>query len=255
MSPGRRPRRGTRPARARTRPSAAVTRPTRTRMRPIAASSIGVIVSLQGHQKDPIVVRRGRAAAVAIRGEYEQLAGADLEDVAKPPVLIGEELLLIGDGLPVRGEDDPVKMLPAERAEDEGAPKRSGASQEGRARGRPRLHAPALDERIAEAAVAGDAANGRPAVVCARDDEVDLVMAAVREEVRGSVLGRVERPAVGVPRDALHVAVPQRPDRRAGERIFRGDAAVLVYPERLPGRRRGALRVRAVLGIAGRDVE
>src|SRR5437763_16623576 len=80
-------------------------------------------------------------------------------------------------------------------------------------------------------------------------------MAAVREEVRGSVLGRVERPAVGVPRDALHVAVAERPDRRAGERIVRGDAAVLVYPERLPGRRRGALRVRAVLGIAGRNVE
>src|SRR5437016_5333049 len=117
MSPGRRPRNGTRSAR--TRPSAAVTRPTRTRMRPIAASSIRVIVSLQGHQKDPIVVRRGRAAAVAIRCEYEQLAGADLEDVAKPAVLIGEELLLIGDGLPVRGEDDPVEVLSAERAEDE----------------------------------------------------------------------------------------------------------------------------------------
>src|SRR5947207_13144264 len=96
MSPGRWPRRGTRPARARTRPSAAVTRPTRTRMRPIAASSIRVIVSLQGHQKDPTVVRRGRAAAVAIRREYAQLAGADLEDVAKPAGLIGEYLLLMG---------------------------------------------------------------------------------------------------------------------------------------------------------------
>src|SRR2546430_4550525 len=189
MSPGRRPRSGTRPARATTRPSAAITRPTRTRMRPIAASSIGVIVSLQGHQKDPIVVRRGRAAAVAIRREYEQLAGADLEHVAKPAVLIGEELLLIDDGLPVRAEDDPVKVLSAKGAEDERATKRSGTRQEGRARGRPRLDAAALDERIAEAAVASDAANGRPAVVRARDDEVDLVVAAVREEGGGSVLG------------------------------------------------------------------
>src|SRR6266550_1416580 len=102
MSPGRRPRNGTRSARARTRP--------------IAAGSTCVIVSLQGHQKDPIVVRRGRAAAVAIRREYQQLAGADLEDVAKPAVLIGEELLLIDDGLPVRAEDDPVEVLSAERA-------------------------------------------------------------------------------------------------------------------------------------------
>src|SRR5205814_9571299 len=122
-------------------------------------------------------------------------------------------------------------------------------------RGRPRLDDAALDERIAEAAVAGDAADRRPAVVRARDDEVDLVMAAVREEVRGSVLGRVEGAGVEVPRDALHVAVAERPDRRAGERIVRGDAAVLVYPERLPSRRRGALRVRAVFGVAGRDVE
>src|SRR4029079_15423600 len=103
--------------------------------------------------------------------------------------------------------------------------------------------------------VTSRAAHGGPPIVAARDDEIDLVVAAVGKRNGRAVLGLVERAAVGLPRDALNVAVPERPHGRPGRRIVGRDRPILVQPQDLPGEAARVLSVRAVLGVTGRDVE
>src|SRR6185437_12381961 len=94
-----------------------------------------------------------------------------------------------------------------------------------------------------------------PPIVAARDDEIDLVVAAVGKRIGRAVLGLVERAAVGLPRDALNVAVPERPDRRPGRRIVGRDRPILVQAQDLSGEAARVLPVGAVLGVTRRDVE
>src|SRR5207237_5684984 len=106
------------------------------------------------------------------------------------------------------------------------AAERSGSRRECRSGGRPRVEAAARRDRIAETLVARLARHDRPAVVRAGLDTVDLVLAAGRKESTGSVLGLVKDAAVGLERQALHVAMPEREHRRSGERIVARHAPV-----------------------------
>ena len=69
------------------------------------------------------------------------------------------------------------------------------------------------------------------------------------------MLGLVQRAGVRLPRDALNVAVSERPHRRPGRGIVRRDRTILVQPQDLSREHARVLCVRAVFGIAGRDVE
>ena len=80
-------------------------------------------------------------------------------------------------------------------------------------------------------------------------------MAAVREGVRWTVLGLVQRAGVGLPRDALNVAMAQRPHRRSDCGVVARDGAVLVDAQDLSRERGGVLSVRSILRVAGRDIE
>src|SRR5207245_10351593 len=65
------------------------------------------------HEQHAIVVRCRYAAAIAIGSENDEFAARYLEDVAEPPVLVREELLLEEDGAPIRTEHHAVEMLTA----------------------------------------------------------------------------------------------------------------------------------------------
>src|SRR2546426_6862799 len=149
--------------------------------------------------------------------------------------MIGQELLLEEDRVPVRTEYDAVEVLAAQGREKERAAEGSRLRRERRARGGPRFDAPAVDQRIAKTRVTRRATHGRPSVVAAGHDEVHLVVAAVGERIRRPVLGLVQGTGVGVPGDALYVAVPERPDRGAGRGIVGRDRPVSVQPQDFPG--------------------
>src|SRR5439155_17555138 len=112
-----------------------------------------------------------------------------------------------------------------------------------------------IEEWIAGTGVAGRAAHRRPPVVATGHDQIHLVVAAVREEIRRAMLGLVQRAGVRVPCDALHVAVPERPHRRPGGGIVRRDRTIFVQPEDLPREDGQVLCVRAVFGVAAGHVE
>ena len=87
----------------------------------------------------------------------------------------------------------------------------------------------------------------RPAVVAARPDEVELVLAVVAE------LGRPQPPG-GIPRDALHVAVAVGPHERP-EGVARSRAARRRHPQDLAAERALVLGERRLLRLAGRRIE
>jgi hypothetical protein len=102
--------------------------------------------------------------------------------------------------------------------------------------------------RVAEAVASPVPLDLRPAVVAAAFHQVDLVDAVLAE------LGG-EQPPVGVPGQPLHVAVAEAPDRRAGERVAVGHAAVGAQPQDLAAEAARVLGVTAVGGVAGAGVE
>ena len=104
-----------------------------------------------------------------------------------------------------------------------------------------------LGDRIDEALPSGDALDERPPVVRAGFDTVQLVPRVLSE------LARPHR-AVGSPRDALHVAMPHRPDAGA-PRVAGRRSAVRCDAQDLAAEGVGVLRGIALLRVACRDVQ
>src|SRR5688572_24990446 len=70
--------------------------------------------------EDAVVLRAGRASAVAIAGGQVQGAVRARRHVAQPPVFVPIELLLVDHPVRLlRIEAEPVQVIPAERGEEE----------------------------------------------------------------------------------------------------------------------------------------
>src|SRR5262249_15469882 len=152
---------------------------------------------------------------------------------------------------PVTVGDDTVAAHP--KAQEALAAQRSDVemiTEDRDARGRPRV-TPGLDEWVHEARITGLAVDLGPAVVLARLDEIDLVVATRKS--RRPVLRR-DQAAAAVPGQALRISMAERPHRRPLKRIVRRHAAVGVDPEDLPGEQIAPLRELVLPGVTHRDV-
>src|SRR5205814_8161448 len=98
------------------------------------------------------------------------------------------------------------------------------------------------DERRVVAGAGGPLA-GRPTIVAALADQIELIHDRVPE------FGLPE-PAPVVEGETFDVAVPVAPHVPAGERVVGGDRAVRVQAQALAVERAEVLRVRAVLRLA-----
>src|SRR5713226_8904301 len=257
MSPGSRPRSGTRSTSVSRSPMPRISAPISISDRPRSTTDIvprGVQESAQSDQEDAVVGRGGLATPIAIARQDEKLTARQLEHVTKPTELVLEQTLLERDAAAVRPEHHPVQVGAAQSGEQERTAQWAGSCEERRARGRPGVSASAPYDRIDEARVMGLTGDDRPAVVLARLDEVDLVVAAVREDPARPVLGLVQAPGVRLERQALHVAMTERP-HAVRERIVARDRAVRFEPQDLAVQRAGVLRAVLRLGVAGAQIE
>src|SRR4029079_3136057 len=171
-------------------------------------------LALAGHRDtdDPVVVARRRAPAVAVARRHPQRAVRGAHDRAQPAEPAVEQGLRRAGARAV--ERDAPQPLAAQRADVERA-----AGDRRAARRRLRRRPGHERVRIAAAVRAAPALDPRPAVVAPGADEVDLVEAVLAEL-------DLPQPPGAVPREALDVAVADRPHRRAAERVVVRDPAV-----------------------------
>ena len=194
--------------------------------------------------QDPVVALARGAAAVAVAGrDVERAVGAD-HDVAQPAVNAAQDRAHVHE-LEIRVERELEQPLAAQRRHPQ------AVAEPGDARRRPRV-ALGFHERVRIAAALGVRAVGagdvRPPVVPPALDVVDLVVCA------RTVLGGQEA-APAIPREALRVAVTERPHGRARKRIVGGDGAIRLEPQDLPVEAVTRLRQPRLPRVAHRRVE
>src|SRR3954469_25081828 len=193
-----------------------------------------------GEPQDPVVGRRGGAAPVAVRcRDPDRPALRVLHRRAQPAVRPVEHRRRRRDCR--AGEAQSPDPRAPQRRDVEAVAADADTRGRGLA-GRPR------PRRVAEAAVVAGALDRGPAVVAAGHDQGDLLEVVLPELRCPQVVRAVED-------QALHVAVPERPDPRPARRVAGRGSAGRRDPQDLSAEAGGVLRVGGVPRVAGAGVE